>query len=281
MDSGLASGDAYPIKPTTPTSATATIEDTTDVARSATTSLRVNGITATTGVAVSVIFSTGEDGATAQSYAMDATIIGFFFSGTDTRVRQEYYHEAATTLTMDGALVGFAATIGTPVGTSTTNQTGATVSMQVQTTANANGDFVQFVLPWGTTFGSTQFTFASNADSFNSLDSLGSSIRFYKFPTVWGTTLDTSNNALTTPAAIQISAVNTRISDFSAASDVAGKTGWAVTRNVGNAITDACTHSATVDWNAMGMASAILEFSSCTISMTDTNTQSAATKAFT
>jgi hypothetical protein len=81
--------------------ARATIEDTAALA-SATTSLRVSSITATTGNALDIIFSTGADGDDTQGYVFSSTVIGFFFSGTDTRLRQEYYYHASTQLAIDG-----------------------------------------------------------------------------------------------------------------------------------------------------------------------------------
>jgi hypothetical protein len=97
MGSGLTAGDAYPIKATTPSTGTATIEDTSSLT-AATTSLRVSSITATTGDALNIIFSTGIDGDDTINYDWDSTVIGFFWSSTDTRVRQEYYYQASTTL---------------------------------------------------------------------------------------------------------------------------------------------------------------------------------------
>jgi hypothetical protein len=102
MNSGLTTGDAYPIKATKPSAtATASIVDTSDLS-SATTSLRVNGVVATTGNAIDIIYSTGRDSDNAAGYALDSTYIGFFFSGSDDRVRQEYYFEAAGRLTFAG-----------------------------------------------------------------------------------------------------------------------------------------------------------------------------------
>lgn len=76
---------------------------------------------------------------------------------------------------MDGVDTNFD-TITTPTKngslTSTTNQYGVTVVMNVQTTANAIGDKLQFVLPYGTTFGSTTFTFTSGIDSFGTISVL-------------------------------------------------------------------------------------------------------------
>jgi hypothetical protein len=282
MGSGLTAGDAYPIKATTPTSGTATIEDTSSLHTGTTTSLRVGGISVTTlaANAVDIIFSTGEDGDTTIGYVMSATISGFFFaSTTDTRVRQEYYYEAANALTMDGALSAYAATTAKNTGSSTTNQSGVTLSMDVKTAATATGDSMQFILAYGATFGTTTFTFASGADSFGTINSLSSTTRFYQFPTVWGLSTAHAAGAFTTPVAIQVSAVNSRISDFTATT--AGKDGYAMNSAQGTAATAACTHSATIDWVAMGLADSTKPFTTCTVSLTATNTQSAATKAFT
>jgi hypothetical protein len=281
MGSGLTAGDAYPIKATTPSTGTATIEDTSSLT-AATTSLRVSSITATTGDALNIIFSTGIDGDDTINYDWDSTVIGFFWSSTDTRVRQEYYYHASTTLTMDGALVAFD-TITAPTKngtlTSTTNQSGVTVKLNVQTAANVIGDSMQFTLPYGATFGTTTFTFDSTASSFGTISVLSSTTRFYQFPTAWGLVTAVTGNALTTPAATQISAVNTRISDFTVTT--AGKSGYAMNSANGTAATAACTHSAAIDWNAMGLADTTKTFTTCTISLTASNTQSAATKAFT
>jgi len=282
MGSGLSSGDAYPIKATTPASGTATINDTSALS-SATTSLRVSSITATTGNALDIIYSTGVDGDDTINYTFDATVIGFFWSGTDTRLRQEYYYQAATQLTMDGALANFD-TITSPTKngalTSSTNQSGVTVALNVQTAANVIGDSMQFILPYGATFGTTTFTFASTSDTFGTINVLSSTTRFYQFPTAWGLTTAVSGNALTGgTVATQISAVNTRISDFTVTT--AGKSGYAMNSAQGAAATAACTHSSAIDWVAMGLADTTKTFTTCTISLTATNTQSAATKAFT
>jgi hypothetical protein len=79
-----------------------------------------------------IIYSTGQDADDSIGYAYASSVIGFFWSGTDTRVRQEYYFEAASGLTMDGAITAFTATtVISGGGTSTTNQTGVTVTMSI------------------------------------------------------------------------------------------------------------------------------------------------------
>jgi hypothetical protein len=79
-----------------------------------------------------IIYSTGQDADDTIGYVYASSVIGFFWSGTDTRVRQEYYFEAATALTMNGSLSAFAAaTAISGGGTSTTNQTGVTVTMSL------------------------------------------------------------------------------------------------------------------------------------------------------
>jgi hypothetical protein len=281
MGSGLSAGDAYPINAGTPTGATATIEDTSAVSAGTTVSLRVSSISAASGVAVNIDFSTGEDGNGGNDYDMSATVIGFFFSGTDTRVRQEYYYSSPAALVMDGALNGFSATIGKNGSlTSTTNQTGVTVALDVKTASQTAGDFLQFVLPWGTQFGSgTSFDFISNADTFGTITTISSANRLYKFPTAWGESAISANASLTGPAGIQITAVNTRISDYTI--DIAGKTNHAIFRLDVTLASAECTNTAPVDWVAMGLASATLDFSTCTISLADTNTESAVTKAYT
>jgi hypothetical protein len=283
MNSGLTAGDAYPIKATFPSAtATATIEDTSTLS-TATTSLRINGVVQTTqgSNAVALTYSTGRDADDTAGYAMASTYIGFFFSSsTDTRVRQEYYFEAATTLTFAGSATGFAATTAiSGGGSSTTNQTGVTVTMTVKSTNTTSGDFVQFVFPYGTTFGSTAFTFASTSDTFNTPKTLSASTRFYQFPTAWSSLSAQSGGAFTTPVALSLSAINSRISDFSGVA--AGKTRYHLFREAGTAVTAACEHSATLDWTAMGLANTTKPFTTCSISLPATNTQSAATKAFT
>jgi hypothetical protein len=283
MGSGLTAGDAYPIKATTPSTGTATIENTSTVSTGTTTSLRVSSITATTGDALNIIFSTGIDGDDTANYTWDSTVIGFFWSSTDTRVRQEYYYQASTQLVMDGALTNFD-TITTPTKngalTSTTNQSGVTVALNIQTSANVIGDSMQFVLPYGATFGTTTFTFASGSDNFGTISVLSSTTRFYQFPTAWGLTTTVAGNTLTGgTVATQISAVNTRISDFTVTT--AGKSGYVMNSAQGTAATDACTHGKAIDWATMGLADTTKTFTTCTISLTASNTQSAATKAFT
>jgi hypothetical protein len=282
MGSGLTAGDSYPIKATAPPTGTATIEDTSALA-SATTSLRVSSIIAATGNALDIIFSTGLDGDDTAGYVWSSTVIGFFWSGTDSRVRQEYYFEAATAFTFDGTATNFA-TITTPTKdgslTSTTNQTGITAVVNVQTTANAAGDTLQFVLPYGTTFGTTTFTFKTGSATFDAAKSLSSTTRFYQFPTVWAQTLSVTGNPLTTgPVPVQISSITTRISDYSITT--AGKDGSVIFRDNG-AATAACDHAKAVDWvTNFGIADTTKAFTTCSISLTATNTQSAATKAFT
>jgi hypothetical protein len=283
MGSGLTAGDAYPIVATKPSGGTATIEDTSTLTGGTTTSLRVSSITATTGLALDIIYSTGEDGAGAQSYSMAATIIGFFFSGSDTRVRQEYYYELATTLTMDGALATFA-TITTPTKNgslaSTTNESGVTVGLNVQVTTQTVGDRMQFVLPWGTTFGTVGYSFTGTSDAFATMSSIESPTRFYRFPTVWGTSTVSTNSLTGGSVGTQITSVNTRISDYT--TDTTGVNGWAIFHDNGQASTVECVHSATFDWKlTMGLANSTKPFTTCTISLTDMNTQSPATKAFT
>jgi hypothetical protein len=64
-------------------------------------------------------------------------VVGFFWSGTDDRVRHEYYHETATQLAIDGTTLSPFDTNTTPTKnvaaalTSTTNQSSVTVSIDV------------------------------------------------------------------------------------------------------------------------------------------------------
>jgi hypothetical protein len=79
-----------------------------------------------------IIYSTGQDADDTIGYTYASSVIGFFWSGTDTRVRQEYYFQSASALAMDGSLVAFTATTAiSGGGTSTTNQTGVTVTMSI------------------------------------------------------------------------------------------------------------------------------------------------------
>jgi hypothetical protein len=225
MNSGLTAGDAYPIKATLPsTSATATIEDT-SLLSAATTSLRISGINQTTlaGKAIDIIYSTGRDADDTVNYTYSSTYVGFFFSGTDTRVRQEYYLEAATNLAFTGTATAFATTTSaTGPSPSTNDHTSVTITMTLDTTATTTGDLVQFVMPYGTTFGAVAFTFASGNDTFNTPSTLSSPTRFYQFPTVWAD-LSAASTSLTAPVAFTISAINTRLSTY-VANTAAGAT---------------------------------------------------------
>jgi hypothetical protein len=91
----------------------------------------------------------------------------------------------------------------------------------------------------------------------------------------------TADAMQTASVGTQISAVNSRISGFEGTT--AGLNGYVMYRSVTTAATAdlACTSAKLIDWTAMGLASATKDFTTCTISLTATNTQSAATKAFT
>jgi hypothetical protein len=83
-----------------------------------------------------------------------------------------------------------------------------------------------------------------------------------------------------TPADFKISAVNLRISDNTgvAAADV----GAIINSSQAAARTDACSHiDEAFDWSTIGVYGAVKEFTTCSISLSATNTQSAATKALT
>jgi hypothetical protein len=286
MGSGLNSGDAYPISATTPSpsTASATILNTDDL-ESSTTSLRISSITqaTTTSNAVDIIFSTGLDGTNDAGYVWASTFIGFFWSGSDTRVRQEYYYQAAATISFDGALVAFTTTNPPAVdGTnaSTTNETGITVGVKVQTTANLTNDLVHMVFPRGVTFGTTPtFTFKTGSDTYKSIKQLSSTTRFYQFPSLWAQVDTITGNSLTGGTITNVSSIATRISNYGVSS--AGNVGYVLYNPIA-ANTDACDHGQAVDWVAnFFLGNSTKELSTCSISLTATNTQSAATKNFT
>lgn len=118
LGSGLSNGDAYPINQTTPASGGATIEDTATLSAN-TNALRIPSISQNTidSDALNIIFSTGLDGDGTAASTFATTFIGFFWTGTDSRVRQEYYYEAVTSTALGTSSNNFGG--DPPVGNNT------------------------------------------------------------------------------------------------------------------------------------------------------------------
>jgi len=133
---------------------------------------------------LNIIFSTGLDGDAGAS-TFTGIFIGFFWTGTDSRVRQEYYYESATSTAMTAAYADF--NVNPPVGNGTdsftNDQSGVTLLVKPDVTASAVNDWVLFVLPYGTQFGSTTFTLPT--DGFGTVTTIFSTNRLFKFPTAW------------------------------------------------------------------------------------------------
>jgi hypothetical protein len=138
---------------------------------------------------------------------------------------------------------------------------------------------LQFILPYGTVFGSTSFTLTATAGTFNTVDKLSSTTRFYQFPSLWAQVDTIAGNSITGGIVTNVSSIATRISNYGVSTT--GNVGYVLYNPVADN-GDACDHGQSVDWVAnFFLGNSTKELSTCSISLTATNTQSAATKAFT
>ena len=190
-----ATGDSYPITAVKPSTTTAaTLEDTKHLTSADSVSLRMvlsTSTDVTTNNAFEFSFPIGLEAGAVTTYTPTIVLSGFFFDGTDTRIRQEiYYVEDTDTALADGAAGSFnTAPAASGAGNTTNDALGITLKFTAKTTAstNAQNDHILLVLPAGTQFGTSAFTEISAGTTmvFGQATLISSSNRLFAYPTAY------------------------------------------------------------------------------------------------